>query len=171
MPKQDESKGQKPRQAALESGANRKRLPGDLCVPAQEEAKKLRAAFPPSTAISTLSVHAPSILYRNTGEPSSSKLAAFDLDGTLVEWKAGRRFSLAADSWVWFNAQVPAKLRVRILLTNRPQKLLMMASCSLEAGEGALNQHPRAVCKPWHAGFDMPGMLLCTSASCISCFE
>ena len=56
----------------------------------------------------------PSILYTHCHElPASEKVAAFDLDGTLINWKRGMRFSLEPDSWVWFNPSVPAKLRVR----------------------------------------------------------
>lgn len=58
----------------------------------------------------------PSILYtvcQHVTAAQNLKVAAFDLDGTLILWKPGMRFSLEPDSWVWFNASVPAKLRVR----------------------------------------------------------
>lgn len=63
----------------------------------------------------------PSILYRSddyghqSGDDdlASRKVAAFDLDGTLIRWKEGRGFDLRADSWLWYRSSVPAVLQVR----------------------------------------------------------
>ena len=62
----------------------------------------------------------PSMLLFGDDEPGCDKVAAFDLDGTLIEWKQGQSFCLEPGSWVWFNDTVPAKLKVcelRILST------------------------------------------------------
>jgi hypothetical protein len=55
-------------------------------------------------------ISTPSILYCGHDLPTSERVAAFDLDGTLVDWRPGMRFSLEPDSWVWFNARVPTTL-------------------------------------------------------------
>ena len=54
----------------------------------------------------------PSMLLFGDDEPGCDKVAAFDLDGTLIEWKQGQSFSLEPGSWVWFNDNVPTKLKV-----------------------------------------------------------
>jgi hypothetical protein len=60
----------------------------------------------------------PSMLLLGDDEPGCDKIAAFDLDGTLIEWKEGQSFSLEPGSWVWFNDKVPSTLKVRWLLLN-----------------------------------------------------
>jgi hypothetical protein len=57
--------------------------------------------------------HAPSIIYYDSDLRPSKRIAAFDLDGTLVQWKVGKMFSLSPDSWHWLRSNVPDKLRVR----------------------------------------------------------
>lgn len=54
----------------------------------------------------------PSLLLFGDDKPGCDKVAAFDLDGTLIEWKPGQSFSLEPGSWIWFNDQVPGKLKV-----------------------------------------------------------
>jgi hypothetical protein len=55
----------------------------------------------------------PSLIYIGDDMEYNSKIAAFDLDGTLVEWKEDAApFSVAPDSWVWFNESVPKRLKV-----------------------------------------------------------
>jgi hypothetical protein len=58
----------------------------------------------------------PSLLYRDNLEPCS-KIAAIDLDGTLIVTRLdapqqfGTNFEL--DSWEWWNSQVVGKLKAR----------------------------------------------------------
>lgn len=54
----------------------------------------------------------PSMLVFGDDEPGCEKVAAFDLDGTIIEWKEGLTFSLEPGSWLWYNDTVPGKLRV-----------------------------------------------------------
>jgi Polynucleotide kinase 3 phosphatase len=75
--------------------------------------KKAKAADEVPSFNPEWKVHKPSLLYLGEDLEPSDKLAVFDLDGTLVEWKSGVAFSLAPDSWEWFNAGVPRKLQVR----------------------------------------------------------
>ncbi|CAL5219502.1 g1344 [Coccomyxa viridis] len=56
-------------------------------------------------------IHPPWLMYRE-GEPaSSSKIAAFDLDGTLVVQKTAGRFVTSASDWKLFNKDVPKVLK------------------------------------------------------------
>jgi bifunctional polynucleotide phosphatase/kinase len=41
---------------------------------------------------------------------NSSKIAAFDLDSTLIKTKTGRTFAINADDWQWFSPNVPSVL-------------------------------------------------------------
>ena len=55
----------------------------------------------------------PSLLYLGDDLDSSKKVAAFDFDNTLVEWlESMPPFSTAPDSWEWWSADVPKKLKV-----------------------------------------------------------
>ena len=55
----------------------------------------------------------PSLLYLGDDLDSSTKIAAFDFDNTLVEWlESMPPFSTAPDSWEWWSADVPEKLKV-----------------------------------------------------------
>ncbi|KAI5294775.1 hypothetical protein KEM52_003217 [Ascosphaera acerosa] len=42
--------------------------------------------------------------------PTTQRIAAFDLDGTLVKTKSGARFPINGDDWTWLAANVPARL-------------------------------------------------------------
>jgi hypothetical protein len=56
----------------------------------------------------------PSMLYLGEELKPCEKIAAFDMDGTLVEWKPGAPpFSLDPNTWEWWNKTVPSKLKVR----------------------------------------------------------
>lgn len=57
--------------------------------------------------------HPPSMLALHDTPQPSGRIAAFDLDGTLVRWKARKKFSLTADGWLWWSDAVPYKLQVR----------------------------------------------------------
>lgn len=43
--------------------------------------------------------------------PKPVKVAAFDLDDTIIKTKSGKTFSLGPDDWQWWHATVPAKLK------------------------------------------------------------
>lgn len=43
--------------------------------------------------------------------PKPSKIAAFDLDDTIIKTKAGRTFSVGPDDWQWWHPSVPVKLK------------------------------------------------------------
>lgn len=46
-----------------------------------------------------------------TSRPRPWKVAAFDLDDTLITTKSGNRFSRGRDDWRWWNAVVPGRLK------------------------------------------------------------
>eukprot|EP00878_Enallax_costatus_P025878 GHUV01027717.1.p1 GENE.GHUV01027717.1~~GHUV01027717.1.p1 ORF type:complete len:186 (+),score=20.73 GHUV01027717.1:103-660(+) len=56
-------------------------------------------------------VEPPSIIWRDFGTEPGDKIAAFDLDGTLVNTKSNRQFAQHAGDWKWWNKQTPKKLR------------------------------------------------------------
>ncbi len=39
------------------------------------------------------------------------QVAAFDLDGTLIRTKSGKKFPLSTADWTWWHPCVPEKLR------------------------------------------------------------
>jgi len=46
------------------------------------------------------------------GDPSpSAKIAAFDIDGTLIKVKSGKKFPTNADDWKLWGSNVPKKLQ------------------------------------------------------------
>lgn len=47
----------------------------------------------------------------STFRPKPTKIAAFDLDDTIIKTKTGKTFSLGSDDWQWWHASVPAKLK------------------------------------------------------------
>lgn len=84
----------------------------------QEKPKKKRAPAAPKKTFSETfvdklgwSVEPPSLIWRNFGEvTSSTKIAAFDLDSTLIARKSGATFAQSSADWRWFNQATPAKL-------------------------------------------------------------
>lgn len=46
-----------------------------------------------------------------TTSSKPTKVAAFDLDDTIIKTKSGKSFSLGSDDWQWWHASVPAKLQ------------------------------------------------------------
>lgn len=44
-------------------------------------------------------------------DPKGVKIAAFDLDGTLISTKTGFIFPNGADDWKWWNDLVPTRLK------------------------------------------------------------
>lgn len=46
-----------------------------------------------------------------TSRPKPLKIAAFDLDDTIIKTKSGKKFSLGPDDWQWWHASVPGKLK------------------------------------------------------------
>lgn len=53
----------------------------------------------------------PSLIYRDFGTEPNRRIAAFDLDGTLVNTKSGAQFPKGADDWKLFNKKVVTKIR------------------------------------------------------------
>lgn len=96
-----------PRKKATKAGDKA----GDTDGGAEPAAKKAKAA--PEAFDADWHNEKPSLLCLGRGLPAAAKVAALDLDGTLIEWKAGVPFSLAPDSWEWFNPRVPRKLKAR----------------------------------------------------------
>ena len=47
----------------------------------------------------------------NPNQIISNKIAAFDLDGTLIKTKSGRRFPKDKDDWVIINETIKTKLK------------------------------------------------------------
>ncbi|KAF2764933.1 PNK3P-domain-containing protein [Teratosphaeria nubilosa] len=43
--------------------------------------------------------------------PKPVKIAAFDLDGTVITTKSGNKFARGADDWRWWHATVPTKMK------------------------------------------------------------
>lgn len=57
-------------------------------------------------------IHPPDLIYRlDEAAQGGSRVAAFDLDGTLVITKSGAEFPRGPDDWKFFNKHVPAKLQ------------------------------------------------------------
>ncbi|CAK0760810.1 hypothetical protein CVIRNUC_002802 [Coccomyxa viridis] len=56
-------------------------------------------------------IHPPWLMYRKDAPASSSKIAAFDLDGTLIVNKSQSRFVTSASDWKLFSKEVPKKLQ------------------------------------------------------------
>ena len=94
--------------------AAEKRVKPDDAVERATEAKQPKTQLTLAPLSGKLLPHKPSILYRVGKRKGIDKIAAFDLDGTLVQWKPGRTFSLHPDSWLWFNSTVPTKLKARL---------------------------------------------------------
>ncbi|KAL4434643.1 hypothetical protein ABPG77_002766 [Micractinium sp. CCAP 211/92] len=83
------------------SGAKKKRQPA-------KRAKKI-------TEITQVeggwTLHPPSLIYKlNPKAQGGSKIAAIDLDGTLVGVKSGAQFARGPDDWKFFNKHVPEKV-------------------------------------------------------------
>ena len=54
----------------------------------------------------------PDIIYLDGPDAQhSSKVAAFDIDGTIIRTKSGRTFSTGRTDWVFFDGSVPKKLK------------------------------------------------------------
>jgi len=45
------------------------------------------------------------------GVDQSRKIAAFDLDGTLIKTKSGYKIPKNGDDWMWWHDKVPKKLK------------------------------------------------------------
>lgn len=59
----------------------------------------------------TTSTPYPTLIRIDYGTSVGTKIAAFDLDGTLIKTKSGKEFPLNKDDWVWKYPNVPDKLR------------------------------------------------------------
>jgi bifunctional polynucleotide phosphatase/kinase len=42
---------------------------------------------------------------------NNSKVAAFDLDGTIIVPKEGRKFPISSTDWQWWRKSIPSKLK------------------------------------------------------------
>lgn len=53
------------------------------------------------------------LLYRETSFPyiDSNKVAAFDMDYTLIKTKSGKRFPIVSDDWMWWSRIIPPRLK------------------------------------------------------------
>ncbi|KAK9802663.1 hypothetical protein WJX73_002423 [Symbiochloris irregularis] len=56
-------------------------------------------------------IHPPTLLHRDFDSQQSSKIAAFDLDDTLVKLKSSSNWPVDANDFKLFNKRVPAKLK------------------------------------------------------------
>ncbi|XP_077981308.1 bifunctional polynucleotide phosphatase/kinase-like [Glandiceps talaboti] len=54
---------------------------------------------------------APVIQLNGPGIPSSTKVAGFDIDSTLIATKSGRKFATGMSDWKWWSDEVPEKLK------------------------------------------------------------
>eukprot|EP00775_Hariotina_reticulata_P003469 gene3469-3741_t len=52
----------------------------------------------------------PSLIWKDFGAKASAKIAAFDLDGTIVHTKSGGDFARDAADWRWWNKDTAAKV-------------------------------------------------------------
>merc|ERR1719491_2150109 len=77
----------------------------------QAAAKKAQTPEKVSRATSRWSLEAGSVWCRDYDSPASEMVAAFDMDGTLINPRSGKEFGCTADDWCWWNEAVPDKLR------------------------------------------------------------
>ena len=52
----------------------------------------------------------PLIYFSSASLPGRAKIAAFDIDNTLIVTKSGRKWPTGAQDWKWFHPSVPEKL-------------------------------------------------------------
>lgn len=78
----------------------------------------------------------PSVWVRDYGNVSSSSVAAFDLDGTLVTTGATGSSTKDAGNWMWWQDRVPEHLRT---LSEKGYKIVIFTNLS-EIGEGDTNE-------------------------------
>ncbi|CAD7701265.1 unnamed protein product [Ostreobium quekettii] len=65
----------------------------------------------PYTGEDGWTIHPPSLIYKVGGMAPNSKLACFDLDGTLVNTKSKSQFARDENDWKFFNKKVPQVLK------------------------------------------------------------
>ena len=94
----------KPKSASSSSGAGKRARVG------QEDGKSGPGASAWRVAQSVLQL-APSAPLLTHPRETEVRVAAFDLDGTLVVPKSGAKFAKNKSDWTWFDARVPDKLR------------------------------------------------------------
>ncbi|GIL69987.1 hypothetical protein Vretimale_10021 [Volvox reticuliferus] len=74
--------------------------------------KPKKQAAAPSTNSSGWSVEPPSLLYKSYGNPRpNTKIAAVDLDGTMVNTKSAAQFPKDESDYKWFNKSTPSVIR------------------------------------------------------------
>ncbi|WIA43820.1 hypothetical protein OEZ86_010236 [Tetradesmus obliquus] len=78
--------------------------------PKKPRAPRAKKVAEPSVDELGYNIEPPSLIWKDFGTKPNAKIAAFDLDGTLVEVKSGAQFPKHAGDWRWFNKKVPAKL-------------------------------------------------------------
>lgn len=99
------------------------------CAVVESPQKKARGE---STKPSAASASTPgweevdSAVVRDFGSPASSRVAGFDMDGTLIKTKSGKAFPTSKDDWVLWAPQVATKLQALqkdgvkvVLITNQ----------------------------------------------------
>ncbi|KAF6255002.1 polynucleotide kinase 3 phosphatase-domain-containing protein [Scenedesmus sp. NREL 46B-D3] len=78
--------------------------------PKKPRAPRTKKVAEPSVDDLGYNIEPPSLIWKDFGTEPNAKIAAFDLDGTLVEVKSGAQFPKHAGDWRWFNKKVPEKL-------------------------------------------------------------
>ncbi|GAB4822297.1 hypothetical protein N2152v2_009343 [Parachlorella kessleri] len=110
---EEEEEVPKKKKAAAKKAPAKKKAAGDEEEP---KAKKPKAPKPKPVTETTHTedgyvLEPPSLIFKPDPQAQGGKkIAAFDLDGTLVVTKSGAQFPTGKDDWKWFSKQVPSKL-------------------------------------------------------------
>jgi len=75
--------------------------------PAQKKAKLIV----PVTGDDGWTLHPPSLIYKDGHAKGASKIAGFDMDGTVVNTMSGRDMPTSWTDWKLFNGNVPSKIQ------------------------------------------------------------
>ncbi|KAL3163075.1 hypothetical protein ABBQ32_009495 [Trebouxia sp. C0010 RCD-2024] len=79
--------------------------------PRVKSAKKEKPLAEPHIDEDGWTIVPPSLLFMHAGLKPSSKIAAFDMDGTLIGTKRSATFPIDEHDWKFFNKQVPKELQ------------------------------------------------------------
>eukprot|EP00882_Tetradesmus_deserticola_P011962 GHRQ01012661.1.p1 GENE.GHRQ01012661.1~~GHRQ01012661.1.p1 ORF type:complete len:163 (+),score=45.77 GHRQ01012661.1:262-750(+) len=78
--------------------------------PKKPRAPRAKKVAEPSVDELGYNIEPPSLIWKDFGTQPNAKIAAFDLDGTLVDVKSGAQFPKHAGDWRWFNKKTPQVL-------------------------------------------------------------